>query len=91
MTVNSGSFTIKSASEGGEGLESKTTMTINGGNFYFNTYDDCLNAATAININGGNLRCVATGNDAVDSNSAMTITGGLLLASGSRDPEEGIA
>lgn len=90
MTIYSGSFTIKSANEGGEGLESKTTMTINGGNFYFNTYDDCLNAATAININGGNLRCVATGNDAVDSNSAMTITGGLLLASGSRDPEEGI-
>lgn len=90
MTVNSGSFTIKSSSEGGEGLESKTTITINGGNFYFNTYDDCLNAASALNINGGNLRCVATGNDAVDSNSAMTITGGLLLASGAREPEEGI-
>ncbi len=90
MTVNSGSFTIKSANEGGEGLESKTTITINGGNFYFNTYDDCLNAATALNITGGNLRCVATGNDAVDSNSAMTISGGLLLASGTREPEEGI-
>ncbi len=90
MTVNSGSFTIKSSNEGGEGLESKTTITINGGNFYFNTYDDCLNAASALNINGGNLRCVATGNDAVDSNSTMSITGGLLLASGSRDPEEGI-
>ncbi len=90
MTVNSGSFTIKSSAEGGEGLESKTTITINGGNLTFTTYDDCLNAASALNINGGNLRCVATGNDAVDSNSKMTITGGLLLASGSRDPEEGI-
>lgn len=90
MTVNSGSFTIKSSNEGGEGLESKTTITINGGNFYFNTYDDCLNAASALNITGGNLRCVATGNDAVDSNSALTISGGLLLANGARDPEEGI-
>lgn len=90
MTVYSGSFTIKSSNEGGEGLESKTTMTINGGNFYFNTYDDCLNAATAININGGNLRCVATNNDAVDSNGSMTISGGLVLANGARDPEEGI-
>lgn len=90
MTVNSGSFTIKSANEGGEGLESKTTITINGGNFYFNTYDDCLNAATALNITGGNLRCVATGNDAVDSNNSMTISGGLVLASGAREPEEGI-
>ncbi|MBQ7853137.1 MAG: carbohydrate-binding domain-containing protein [Muribaculaceae bacterium] len=90
MTVNSGSFTIKSASEGGEGLESKTTITINGGNLYFNTYDDCINAASALTINGGNMRCVATGNDAIDSNGSMSITGGLVLANGSRDPEEGV-
>lgn len=90
MTVYSGSFSIKSSSEGGEGLESKTTINIKGGNFYFNTYDDCLNAATALNISGGNLRCVATGNDAVDSNGSMTISGGLVLASGTREPEEGI-
>ena len=63
-------------------------MTINGGNFYFNTYDDCINAATTLNISGGNLRCVATGNDALDSNSKMTITGGLILANGAREPEE---
>lgn len=90
MTVYSGSFTIKSANEGGEGLESKTTMTINGGNFTFTTYDDCINAASALYINGGNLRCVATGNDAIDSNGSMSISGGLVLANGTRDPEEGI-
>lgn len=90
MTVNSGSFTIKSSSEGGEGIESKTTITINGGNFYFNTYDDCINAKTALYIKGGNLRCVATGNDAIDSNGAMQISGGLMLANGTREPEEGL-
>ena len=90
MTINGGNFTIKSASEGGEGIESKATLTINGGNFYFNTYDDCINAATALNITGGNIRAVATGNDAIDSNSKMNISGGLILASGTRDPEEGI-
>lgn len=90
MTVNSGTFVIKSSNEGGEGLESKTTITINGGNFTFTTYDDCINAASALNINGGNLRCVATGNDAIDSNGTMSIAGGLILANGTRDPEEGI-
>ena len=90
MTINSGSFSIKSSSEGGEGLESKTTMVINGGNFYFNTYDDCINAKSSLTVNGGNLRCVATGNDAIDSNGSMALKGGLILASGSRDPEEGI-
>ena len=90
MIVNSGSFTIKSSSEGGEGLESKTTMVINGGNIYFNTYDDCINAKTSLTVNGGNLRCVATGNDAIDSNGSMVLNGGLILANGSRDPEEGV-
>ena len=90
MTINSGSFTIKSSSEGGEGLESKTTMTINGGNFYFNTYDDCINAKSALYVKGGNLRCVSTGNDAIDSNGSMALSGGIILASGTREPEEGI-
>lgn len=90
MTVNSGSFVIKSSNEGGEGLESKTTITINGGNFTFTTYDDCINAASSLTISGGNLRCVSTGNDAVDSNGSLTISGGLVLANGTREPEEGI-
>ena len=90
LTVNGGNFTIKSAAEGGEGLESKTTMVINGGNFYFNTYDDCINAKSSLTVNGGNLRCVATGNDAIDSNGSMALKGGLILASGTREPEEGV-
>lgn len=90
MTVNSGNFTIKSSSEGGEGLESKATMVIKGGNIYFNTYDDCINAASSLTISGGNLRCVSTGNDAIDSNGSMTLSGGIILASGTREPEEGI-
>lgn len=90
MTVNSGSFVIKSSNEGGEGLESKTTITINGGNFTFTTYDDCINAASSLTISGGNLRCVSTGNDAVDSNGSLTISGGLVLANGTGEPEEGI-
>ena len=90
LTVYNGDFTIKSASEGGEGLESKNSMNIKGGNFYFNTYDDCINTTNSLTISGGNLRCVATGNDAVDSNGSMTISGGLILANGTREPEEGV-
>ena len=90
MTITGGVFTLKSTSEGGEGLESKGTMTIKGGDFYFQTYDDCINAATALNISGGNIRAVSTGNDAIDSNGTMTISGGLLLANGTSEPEEGL-
>lgn len=90
LTAYSGTFSIKSAAEGGEGLESKATMTINGGNYYFNTYDDCLNASTKLVVNGGNLRCIATNNDAVDSNGTMVLAGGLIIASGAQGAEEGI-
>ncbi len=90
FVVNNGKYNISSSAEGGEGFESKGTMTITGGEFYFNTYDDCLNAVSMLTISGGKLRCVATGNDAIDSNGGLTISGGLVLANGTREPEEGV-
>lgn len=90
MNIYSGSFTITSTKDGGEGLESKATMTISGGNIYFSTYDDCINASTKLTISGGNIRAVSTGNDAIDSNGTMVLSGGLILANGTREPEEGI-
>lgn len=90
MTIDGGNFIIKSASEGGEGLESKATITISEGDFHFSTYDDCINAKTSLVITGGNIRAVSTGNDAIDSNGTMSLSGGVILASGTREPEEGI-
>jgi hypothetical protein len=87
MTVNSGTLRLSSTVDGGEGLESKAILTINGGNIEVRTVDDCLNAETHIQINGGNLYCKATGNDAIDSNGTIEITGGTIIAQGS---EEGL-
>jgi hypothetical protein len=90
MTVNSGSIYINCTqrSDGGEGLESKSTLTINGGNIDIHTYDDCLNAETAMVINGGNIFCAASGNDAIDSNGPLTVNGGLTIANGIRGDGE---
>ncbi|MDR2383959.1 MAG: carbohydrate-binding domain-containing protein, partial [Prevotellaceae bacterium] len=90
MTVNSGTIYINCTqkTEGGEGLESKSLMTINGGNIDIRTYDDCINAETGIVINGGNIFCAASGQDAIDSNSALTINGGLTIANGIRGDGE---
>lgn len=88
MTVNSGKLTIVSTQDGGEGLESKSTLTINGGDIHITTVDDCINASSHIQINGGVLRCVASGNDAIDSNGTLTITGGIVIAAGTNQPEE---
>ena len=90
MLINSGTIYINCTqkTEGGEGLESKSTLTINGGNIDIRTYDDCINAETAIVINGGNIFCAASGQDAIDSNGPLTINGGLTIANGIRGDGE---
>ncbi|MDR2026772.1 MAG: carbohydrate-binding domain-containing protein [Prevotellaceae bacterium] len=90
MTVNSGTVFINCTqkTEGGEGLESKSLLTVNGGNIDIRTYDDCINAGTGIVINGGNIFCAASGQDAIDSNGALTVNGGLTIANGIRGDGE---
>lgn len=92
ITINGGSINISvtGASEGSEGLESKNTLTFNGGETIINAYDDAINATKAININGGKVYARATNNDGIDSNGTLTINGGLLIGIGSREPEGGI-
>ncbi|MGM9846062.1 MAG: carbohydrate-binding domain-containing protein [Muribaculaceae bacterium] len=90
LTVNGGTLHLSSTQDGGEGLESKTTLTINGGDIDIHTVDDCINAASHIQINGGRTACIATGNDAVDSNGTITIAGGTLVACGASGAEGGI-
>lgn len=88
LTVNSGKLTLVSTQDGGEALESKNTLTINGGDVHITTVDDCINASSHIQINGGMVRCVASGNDAIDSNGTLTIAGGIVIAGGTNQPEE---
>ena len=87
--VVNGHLILSTSADGGEGLESKQTLTIDGGTIEATTYDDVLNAATAIVINGGNIYCYASGNDAIDSNGTITINGGQVLSCGATSPEEG--
>lgn len=52
-------------------------------------YDDCMNASNSIVINGGSIYCYSSGNDGIDSNGTLTITGGVVIASGTTSPEDG--
>ena len=87
--VNSGNVYAETHNDGGEGLESKATLTINGGIIECSTYDDGINASTALVINGGCIYSHATNNDGIDSNGTITINGGVALSSGASSPEEG--
>ncbi|EIY59644.1 hypothetical protein HMPREF1071_03384 [Bacteroides salyersiae CL02T12C01] len=90
LTIESGAIWVRATGgEGSEGIESKNVMTINGGDIAVYAYDDCLNASNNITINGGSVYCYSTGNDGVDSNGTLTITGGTVVASGTASPEDG--
>jgi len=91
LTVNSGIITVNCTqnTEGGECLESKATLAINGGLLtLISTYDDAINASSRLDINGGTIYAASNNNDAIDSNGALYITGGLTIASSIKSPEE---
>ena len=90
LTVHGGRLRVYSKCDGGEGMESKSNLTINGGVFEGTTYDDCIQASESITVNGGYLYCGSTGNDAIDSNGTLTINGGVVLAFTTTTPEVGI-
>lgn len=95
MTIYGGTTEVKTSTDGAEGMESKTSIDIKGGNHYFSCYDDCINSTGKIIFNGGTTVCYSNGNDAVDSNAgttgAITIGDGAVFAYTTRGaPEEGI-
>jgi hypothetical protein len=87
VTINGGTFNITTTS--GEGIESKSTLTINDGTLVLKTYDDGLNAGKALYINGGTTYVYSSNNDGIDSNGILTVTGGKTVSVGSGSPEEG--
>jgi hypothetical protein len=93
LTINSGTITVnctQTQNEGGECIESKATLTINGGNIEaYSKKDDAVNAAQNLTINGGLYYAHSDANDGTDSNGTMFINGGFNISNGSRTPEEG--
>lgn len=89
VIINGGKINIETTGSGGEGIESKATLSINNGEIYIKAIDDAINAGKAIYINGGTIVAYSSTNDGIDSNGTMTITGGHIFAIGAKSPEEG--
>ncbi|MBQ8047372.1 MAG: carbohydrate-binding domain-containing protein [Prevotella sp.] len=95
IVVYGGETTVSTATNGAEGLESKTSVDIRGGKHYFKCYDDCINSSGLIYFNGGVTVAYSNGNDAIDSNAgrtgAITIGDGIVVAyTSAGSPEEGL-
>ena len=92
LAINSGTITVNCTqnNEGGECIESKATLTINGGNIEtYSKTDDPINAAQNLTINGGTIYSHSDNNDGIDSNGNLSLNGGFAIANGARQPEEG--
>lgn len=62
-------------------MESKDVLTINGWNLrHRNLWRRAINAANQAVINGY-IYCYSSGNDGIDSNGTLTVTGGIVIAS----------
>ncbi|KWW29057.1 MAG: hypothetical protein AUK63_1613 [bacterium P3] len=85
ITINSGHVQAYCSQTSGdptaEAIESKDSITVNGGYVETNAYDDAINAASHIAVNGGHVWAYSRGNDAIDCNGTyIHITGGVVIA-----------
>ena len=87
IVISGGKIKVSTNGTNGEGIESKNTLEISGGEIYVNAYDDGINAGQDVNITGGYIYSRSTNNDGMDANGNFYINGGLVYAIGSRVPE----
>lgn len=90
IVIDNGEITVETKGNGGEGIESKTTLTINGGKITIRAYEDGTNSSSHTYINGGEIEITTGTGDAVDSNGNIYITGGRMVVIGAASPEQGL-
>lgn len=90
VVINGGIIDVTTTGNGGEGIESKGIFTVNDGTIKIVSTDDCINSSSHMYIKGGDLCVISTGNDGLDSNGNLCISGGYIRAFGARSPECGI-
>ena len=90
ITISGGKISITTSGAGGEGMESKSTLNISGGEVAINAYDDAINSASTLTVSGGLVYARATNNDGIDANGNCYIKGGLVYAISATSPEVAI-
>lgn len=89
IVIDGGNFLIETKGAGGEGMESKKTLTVNDGTIVIHAYEDGTNSSSHTYINGGNIEVTSKTGDAIDSNGAIYIKGGMIRVFGAGGAEQG--
>ena len=90
IIISGGKISVSTSGRNAEGIESKSTFVINDGEVVVNAYDDGINAASDLTINGGLVYSRSTHNDGIDANGNVYLKGGLVYAIGASSPEMAI-
>lgn len=88
IEISGGVITVVASKH--EGIETKGTLTITGGEVYSQSSDDAINSASTMTISGGVVCAYSTGNDGLDANGNCYIQGGVIYAIGKNSPEMAI-
>lgn len=91
IAVNGGDIMVRTTGDSGsEGIESKSTITIGGGQTAVYSVDDAINSKSHMYLKGGNVFAWATSNDGIDANGNLYVQGGTTVAYGTSSPECGV-
>ena len=92
ITVSGGQTQVRleGTGDGTEGIESKSEIHIEAGTVESYSYDDAINSAGNLYIDGGYVYARSYNNDAIDANKNLYINGGVIIAEGAGQPECGL-
>ncbi len=90
ITVTGGKIWVRTSGNNGEGIETKSTMDISGGEVASYAYDDAINSKSTMTISGGYIYAHGKNNDGIDANGNCYIKGGTIYAISPGQPEVAI-
>ncbi len=90
IIVNGGKIWVRTSGNNGEGIETKGTLDITGGEVASYAYDDAINSKGNMTISGGTVYAQGQHNDGLDANGNCYIKGGTVYAICSGQPEVAI-
>ena len=90
IAISGGRLWVRTGGTNGEGIETKQTLTITGGEVASYAYDDAVNSKSTMTISGGYVYAHGCNNDGLDANGNCYIKGGTVYAVCAGQPEVAI-